>query len=85
MVPSGAQGKQLVSELACVFNVFASESALEAFAINAVMTVPALLLQKPTAKSSPLIKSARELPCGSTYQSSLSNPKTTARSYITQG
>ena len=51
MVPSGAQGKQLVSELACVFNVFASESALEAFAINAVMTVLALLLQKPTAKS----------------------------------
>ena len=51
MVPSGAQGKQFVSELACVFNVFASESALKAFAINAAMTAPALLLQKLTAKS----------------------------------
>ena len=51
MVPSGAQGKQLVSELACLFNVFASESALEVFAINVAMTAPALLLQKPTAKS----------------------------------
>ena len=40
-----------MSELARVFNVFASESVLEAFAINAAMTAPALLLQKPTAKS----------------------------------
>ena len=40
-----------MSELTCVFNVCASESALEAFAINAAMTAPALLLQKLTAKS----------------------------------
>ena len=36
---------------ACLFNAFASEFALEAFAIKAAMTMLALLLQKPSAKS----------------------------------
>ena len=47
MIPSGAQGKRFVGELARLFNAFASESALEVFAIKAAMTMPALLLQKP--------------------------------------
>lgn len=51
MIPSGAQGKRFVGELARLFNAFASESALEAFAIKAAMTMPALLLQKPSTKS----------------------------------
>ena len=47
MIPSGAQGKRFVGELARLFNAFASESALEVFAIKAAMAMPALLLQKP--------------------------------------
>ena len=47
MIPSGAQCKRFVGELARLFNAFASESALEVFAIKAAMTMPALLLQKP--------------------------------------
>ena len=54
MVPSGAQGKRFVGELARLFNAFANESALEAFAVKAAMTMPALLLQKPSAKSKSL-------------------------------
>ena len=50
-VPSGASGKRFVAELARLFEAFAMESALEAFAIKAAMTMPALILQKPHAKS----------------------------------
>ena len=52
MVPSGAQGKRFVGELARLFNAFANESALEAFAVKAALTMPAL--QKPSAKSKSL-------------------------------
>ena len=50
-VPSGACGKRFVGELACLFQAFANESAYEAFAIKAAMTLPALMLQKPNTKS----------------------------------
>ena len=50
-VPSGASGKCFVGELARLFGAFATESAFEAFALKAVMTLPALVLQKPHAKS----------------------------------
>ena len=50
-VPSGASGKRFVGELARLFSAFATESTLEAIAIKAAMTMPALLLQKPHAKS----------------------------------
>ena len=50
-VPSGSTGKQFVAEITCLFESFATESALEAVALKAAMTLPALLLQKPHAKS----------------------------------
>ena len=43
--------KQFVAELARLFEAYATESPIEAFAIKAAMTMPALLLQKPHAKS----------------------------------
>ena len=51
MIPSGAQGKEYVKELTRMFDAFATESALESIAVTAAMTMPALLLQKPHAKS----------------------------------
>ena len=50
-VPSGSIGKQFVAEIARLFEAFATESALEPVALKAAMTLPALLLQKPHAKS----------------------------------
>ena len=50
-VPSGASGKCFVSELARLLEAFATESAFEAFALKAVMTLLALVLQRPHAKS----------------------------------
>ena len=50
-VPSGSSGKHFVCELARLFEAFATESALEPFAMTAAMTFPALMLQKPHAKS----------------------------------
>ena len=50
-VPSGASGKRFVGELARLFEAFAAESAFEAFALKAAMTLPAMVLQKSHAKS----------------------------------
>ena len=50
-VPSGASGKRFVAELARLFESFSMESSFEAFSIKAAMTMPALILQKPHAKS----------------------------------
>ena len=50
-VPSGAWGKQFVTELTRLFNSFATESDLEAIALKAAITLPSLMLQKPHAKS----------------------------------
>ena len=47
-VPSGSSGKQFVAELA---RLYEAESALEYVALTAAMTMPALMLQKPHAKS----------------------------------
>ncbi len=51
MLPSGNCGKQFVGELARLFEAYATESAIETFAIKAAMTMPTLLLQKPHSKS----------------------------------
>ena len=51
MVPSGAEGKEFVAEMARLFQSYADGSAMEGLAITAVMTMPALLLQKPHARS----------------------------------
>ena len=48
-VPSGTSGKHLVAELARLFEAFAAESAFEAFAVKAAMTLPALVLQEGKA------------------------------------
>ena len=50
-IPSGACGKQLVTELTCLFNAFALDSEMESIALKAAMTLPALMLQKTHAKS----------------------------------
>lgn len=50
-VASGAQGRHFVGGLASLLSVFVNESALEAFAVKAAMTKPALLLQKLKSKS----------------------------------
>ena len=46
-VPSGNIGNSFVSELARLYNAFATGSALESVAMEAAMTMPILLLQKP--------------------------------------
>ena len=48
-IPSRACGKRFVGELARLFEAFTNESAYEAFAIKADMTLPALVLQKSNA------------------------------------
>ena len=50
-VPSGKAGKAFVRELSRMFNVHAEGSALECVAMKAAMTMPALLLQKPSSRS----------------------------------
>ena len=50
-IPSGACGKQFVTELTCLFNAFAPESDMESIALKAAMTLPSLMLQKTNAKS----------------------------------
>ena len=50
-VPQGSVGKSFVSELARLFNSFASGSALESIALQAATILPILLLQKPSRKS----------------------------------
>ncbi len=50
-VPSGSSGKTFVRELARLLRTFTENSALAPVAMTAVMTMPHLLLQKPTPKS----------------------------------
>ena len=50
-VPSGKAGKAFVRELTRLFRAYASGSPLESIALYATMIMPALLLQKPHAKS----------------------------------
>ena len=51
VIPFGGQGKHFVNKLVELLNAFVTESPLESFAITAAMTMPALLLQKPHARS----------------------------------
>ena len=46
-VPYGNIGKQFVSEIARLYNAFASHSAMEVIALKAAVVMPLLLLQKP--------------------------------------
>ena len=50
-VPSGKAGKAFVRELSGMFSAYAKGSALECVAMKAAMTIPALLLQKPSSRS----------------------------------
>ena len=50
-VPSGSMGKKFVAELSRLFEAYTTESGLESIALTAAMTLPALMLQKPHAKS----------------------------------
>ena len=50
-VPSGSAGKSFVWELARLFRSFAENTALEPVSMYAAMTMPQLLLQKPTPNS----------------------------------
>ena len=50
-VPSGSTGKKIVAELSHLFEAYSTESNLESVALTAAMTLPALMLQKPHAKS----------------------------------
>ena len=46
-IPSGKHGKDLVHEMARLFNSYAEASSMEGVAIKAAMVFPALVLQKP--------------------------------------
>ena len=50
-VPSGKSGKLFVREISRLFRAFGDGSAMESVALKAAMVLPALLLQKPHAKS----------------------------------
>ena len=50
-VPYGKVGKSFVSELAKLYNSFASKSAMECIAMKAAVVLPILMLQKPSSKS----------------------------------
>ena len=50
-VPYGKAGKSFVSELARLYNSFASKSAMECIAMKAAVVLPILMLQKPSSKS----------------------------------
>ena len=50
-IPSGKVGVAFVHELSRLFQAYAESSALEGVALKAAMILPALLLQKPHARS----------------------------------
>ena len=50
-LPSGKSGKSFVREMSRLFRAFGDGSAMERVALKAAMVLPALLLQKPHAKS----------------------------------
>ena len=50
-LPSGKAGKSVVAELARLYSVYASSSALESVALKATVVLPHLLLQKPSRAS----------------------------------
>ena len=50
-IPSGKTGKFFTNELTRLLRAYADKSSLERIALKAAMVMPALLLQKPNAKS----------------------------------
>ena len=50
-IPSGNAGKAFVNELVRLLRAYSDDSAMEGIALKAVMTMPALLLQKPHTRS----------------------------------
>lgn len=50
-VPSGKSGKAFVREMARLFSSYGEGSAMESIALKAAFTLPALVLQKPHARS----------------------------------
>ena len=50
-IPSGRAGKDFTSEVTRLLSAFAEASALEGIALKAAMTLPGLMLQKPSATS----------------------------------
>ena len=50
-IPRGRSGKEFTAEMARLLAAFAEASALEDIAVKAAMTLPGLLLQKPSAQS----------------------------------
>ena len=50
-LPQGMQGKHFVSELARLFEAFATRSPLESIALKAAIVMPILVLQKPRRNS----------------------------------
>ena len=51
LIPSGAAGKDFVSELARLLQAYADESSLERIALKACMVMQVILLQKPSPRS----------------------------------
>ena len=50
MLPSGKQGKEFITELSSWLNKFNNDSAYQSITLKACMTLPSLLLQKPSKK-----------------------------------
>ena len=51
MIPSGPSGKEFILEITTVLTAFVERYSLEPIALQAVMTMPALLLQKLHTRS----------------------------------
>ena len=47
MIPVGPSGKEFILKMTRLFTAFVERSSLQPIALQAVMTMPALLLQKP--------------------------------------
>ena len=51
LTPSDTEGKELIQEMARLFQAYAGGSAMESFALTAAMTMPLHFLQKPQRSS----------------------------------
>ena len=50
-IPSGRSGKEFIVEMTRLLNAYANSSTLESIVFKAIMSMPALILQKPYPKS----------------------------------
>ena len=46
-IPTGKAGKDFVSEMARLYQIYAEGSQIESFSLTAAMILPSLILQKP--------------------------------------